>query len=355
MEEDPLGEVVQVEAGSLGSRHRETLSDAVFRVSLKTQAVFFRQLATLIEAGVTTPKAVDTLLLQSGSSRLTRILREIRPVIIEGSTLSQALGKYPHIFSDFQVNLIRAGEAGGSLEVRLRDLADYLEKAYIFQQKIISQFIYPLIIVHAGVFLPPVAIVITEGVAAYLRVTLGFLIPLYLAAAGLFVLSRLLGEVNLVAALLDSLTVKLPMVRKLVVALGLMKFFRGFANLYEAGVSMAPAVTLSAGACGNRKIKELLLTATGHLDAGRSFTSSMKEVKVMPPIALQMLGAGEESGNLGGISGKIAEYMEIEVTEALNRISVVLPVLLYLLVGAYVGYKIISFYVGYFNRILNVQ
>lgn len=220
-------------------------------LSLKTQAIFFRQMATMINAGLTAGRMVVALESQSSDKLLVKTLREIEPKLSAGYSLSDALSQYPDIFSEFTINMIRAGEAGGMLDVRLKDLADYLEKTYNYRMKVISKLVYPAILFHAGIFLPPLFLFFTQGMGAYIKATFGIIIPVYALVAGVYVVTKILSGSSEVLLTIDTILLGLPGIGGFIKKLAITKFLRAFADLYEAGISLSDALSTSAKTCGN--------------------------------------------------------------------------------------------------------
>jgi type II secretory pathway component PulF len=236
----------------------------------------------------------------------------------------------------------------------MKDMALHLEKAYAFQQKLVSQFIYPIIILHAAVFIPQIPTLVTGSIAGYLQSTLGALLPMYGAALGALIFFRLAGQSSAPRLAVDSLLLKLPFLGKIVATFSLMRFFRALCELYEAGLPISAAVEAASGACGNSLAARRLRKCLPALDSGMGFTDALRTTKMVPMMALQMMGAAETAGSLGTVLGKTADYLELEGEEALKRLAAVLPVLIYVLMGAYVGYVAIRFYIGYSNSIFSI-
>ncbi|MCL5772890.1 MAG: type II secretion system F family protein [Firmicutes bacterium] len=313
-------------------------------ISLKTQAVFFRQMATMINAGLTANRMVVALESQSSDKLLVNILREIEPKLSAGYSLSDALSLYPDIFSEFTINMIRAGEVGGMLEVRLKDLADYLEKTYKYRMKVISKLVYPAILFHAGIFLPPLFLLFTQGMGAYIKATLGIIIPVYALAAGVYVAIKILSGSSGVLLTIDTILLGVPILGGFIKKLAITKFIRAFADLYEAGISLSDALSSSAKACGNLYMANKFLSLTRTVGTAATLTQAMRGLRLFPEMVLQMMETGEESGNVSSMLKKVNEYMETELEESSNRFLTVLPVIMLFIMGIYTGVIMFNFF-----------
>ncbi|MBM3460620.1 MAG: hypothetical protein FJX76_00775 [Armatimonadetes bacterium] len=329
------------------------LDGLIFGINAKDQAVFFRQLATMIDAGMPTAKALATLRPQL-SGRLGALVGELLEYCDQGHPLSDGIARYPEYFSPFVVAMLRAGEVGGAIDRRLIEVADFLESSYAIQQNIASQLIYPAVIIHAGIVLPPLFVLVTQGMAPYLRIVLPALLVMWTVVIGLYCTARM-GAVRPGArALLDRLLLSLPLFSKVVRGAACMRFLQAFGDLLDAGVPSPTAVEVAGRACGNVVLGNRLSATSRMMADGMSVTAALTSSGVLPPATLGMIATGEESGSIGHLMRKASEYLQIEHRESLKRMMTVFPVILMLIIGVIVGIGYIRAFAGLFSQINSI-
>lgn len=330
-----------------------SLLGLLFGVSLHQQAVLFRQLATMIDSGLTSGRALQALSQHTGG-HFGAALRDITERLDQGSPLYKCLGLYPEYFSELVVSLVQAGETGGQLDVRLKEIADMLEQSYELRQKLISQCVYPVVILHAAIFIPPLYKLVTGGPSAYATAVLWPLVALWGAFAALLVGNRLVSVVGPLRVTVDAIVLVIPLVGRVVRDGSLVQALRALGDLLEAGVPTARAVQIAARAAGNAAVGNRIARIEDLLDEGHSLSSAMAKSRAMPPTVMQMVVAGEASGTLGVSLKKAANLLQIDFDNALRRMAAVVPALLMLFVAGMVGWQYISFfrqYVGLMNSL----
>lgn len=331
-----------------------SLSGLILGISLKDQAVFFRQLATMIESGMPTLKSLDVLRNQLGGL-LGRICGELMRSVDGGKPLSAALAEHPEYFSEFLVAMVHAGEVGGMMDVRLKEAADFLEESYNARQVLLSQLVYPVVIMHAAVFLPPLKLLVLDGVQPYLAAVLPILAVFYGIGAALFVVGRMGSVFPGPRAVMDAVLMLVPLLGRMLRTAALVRFLRAFGDLLEGGVATAEALAVAARASGNAVLERRLASAVPAVMAGTAITVALGTTRVLPPATLQMMSTGEESGRIGAMLRKSAEFLQIEYREAVKRALVVIPMLLLLLMGIVVGYQYIRMFAGIFSQINQIN
>lgn len=330
-----------------------SLLGLLFGVSLHQQAVLFRQLATMIDSGLTSGRAMESLSLHV-RGHFGGALRDIAAWLDEGTPLHQCLAKFPEYFSELVVSLVQAGETGGQLDLRLKEIADMLEQSYELRQKLISQSVYPLVILHAGIFIPPLYKLITGGPVAYGVAVLWPLVALWGGLLTLLAGNRLVSTVGPLRVTVDAFVLALPLVGRVVRDGSLVQALRALGDLLEAGVPTAQALQIAARAAGNAAVGHRLVRIEDLLDDGESLSSAMAQTGVMPPTVMQMVVAGEASGTLGASLKKAANLLQIDFDNAVRRMAAVVPALLLLFVAGLIGWQYISFfreYVGLMNSL----
>ena len=331
-------------------------------VPLKTLAVFFRQLATMLAAGVPIYQALDTLGNQrGGNARLRRVLHDIRNSILAGERLADAFDKHPAVFSPIIRAMIRVGETSGTLENILRQIATSLESELELRRLISRVTFYPKLVLFFAILIPGlipalITIVGAQGGA-----------PVGATLAGIaWTYAKILGVVFVVWAMFrlamqaqgfryawGLLTVSLPWLGFTVRQLALARFARALSALYGAGLPLSQAIRYAADATGNEYLRSRIQPAGDKLEAGRSITETFASTGVFPAMVMDMVATGESTGELGFMMDKVAEYYEEEGKLRSHQAGHVLGVVVYLGVAIYVAIILIQFYAGYFRSIFN--
>ena len=341
-----------------GQPSLDTLFTRVKPIAIATMT---RQLATLLGAGFPLVTALDTLIPQTGSPALKKALARVKDAVVEGQSFARALGLYPGIFSSLFVNMVRAGEASGTLEIILDQLADISEKQVALANRIKTTLAYPIFMSIFGAlvlfllltFIVPSITAIFDDMNQVLPLPTRLLIAtsdflqiywwLILAiVAALFLSLRLLTRTTRGQSVADKTRLVLPvagaMVRKLAVA----RFARTLGSLLANGVSMMPALETVQGITGNIHIAAAVRNAAAEVEKGQSLGNALAASGAFPELAIQMLQVGEQSGHLESMLVKIADIFENEVEAQLLRITSLLEPAMIVLMGGIVGFIVIS-------------
>jgi len=317
-------------------------------------AFFFRQLHMMLKSGMTITHALDSLGRQGGCGRgLRRVARESADHVKLGSRLSEALRCYPWIFQDLHIALIRAGEESGTLDVSLGRLADYLDREQAIRQRLRVATFYPKVLVMAVIFIPALPTLIFSGFRAYLKETLHTLLPLLLIILAVWVGYRTFSAVYPFRYVLDVIKLKIPKIGSAVRMLALSRFYRVVATMFAAGVPVGEALAYGAKATGNIFLMRRIESAIPMVRQGSTISESLARSGVLPPVAMDMLRTGEQSGEIDALLTKAAEYAEGEAEVAISQMTVVLGVLLLLGIAAYIGTVVVNFYVSRYSTIIN--
>ncbi len=329
-------------------------------VPLKAQAIFFRQLSAMIGAGVPLYQALDTLSNQRVHPRLRRTLQEIRTSLLAGERLSDAFDRYPHIFSPIVRSMIRVGETGGALEEVLRRIAKYMEDELELRRLLSRVTFYPKMVLFFAILIPGLIPALVTMVGGQGGQPVGAVL-----ANIVWTYARLLGFVFLVWAsfklAMQSQTlrygwgvflVSLPWIGFTYRQLALARFARALSALYEAGLPLSQAIRYAADACANDYLTQRLKPTADQLEAGRGIAESLRQSGVLPPMVLDMVATGENTGAIGQMMEKVAEYYEEEGKLRSIQAGYVLGVVLFLGVAIYVAIIIVQFYAGYFSGIM---
>ncbi|MCS7310655.1 MAG: type II secretion system F family protein [Armatimonadetes bacterium] len=317
-------------------------------VSVKDLAIFYRQLATAVRAGIPIHRALLSVAENTGKPRLRRIVQAVVNDLMQGKPLSKAMSQHPHVFDELQLALIQAGEEGGLLEQMLERLADYLERDYKLRLKIRAGTFYPKVLLLAGIFIPKIpTLVVGGGLIPYLRETVGWAGPILLAVLAVVAIMRILLQIEPLREAYDSLKLMIPGIGGLVRQLAMARFSRALAAMYAAGVPLPRAIAVSALAADNHYLTKRLRRAITDIEHGQPISEAFRRTGVMPPLVLDMLHTGESTGNVDTMMDKVAEYYEQETDVKSGQAVVVLSVGVYLLIALWIASMIIGFWQGY--------
>ncbi len=333
-----------------------------FGVSLQEKMFFTRNLQVMISAGVSLPRAIASLAEQVKSKSFKKALKKIEEDIIKGTRLSDSLSNFPEIFSDFYQNMIKVAEEAGNLEEVLGVLANYMEREHDLKTKIKGAMIYPAVIVLAMVGVGILMLVVVVPKLAETFKELEIELPLttkiviflgeflakkwYLLIFCLFLFFVSLFQflkTKIGKKILDTISLKVPIVAGMTKKSNTASSARGLASLISAGVSLPRALEITANTLGNSFYKNALIEAAEKVKKGEKLSQCLRNYKNIYPLTfISMIEVGEETGETSNILEKLASFYEEEVSSmAKNLASVVEPILL-LIVGAVVGFFVVS-------------
>ena len=337
------------------------LSQYYSRVRPAEVAIMTRQLATLIGAGFPLVTALESLQAQIQSPALKKNIAKIKGDIVEGSSFANALSKHPRIFSSMYVNMVQAGETSGTLEIVLERLADITEKQQAMQSKVVTAMIYPLLIMFIGtlimvflfIYVIPNITTIFEDTHQQLPLPTQLLIALS-AALKSFWWVLVIVIVGALTALrkfrqstggrmwMDRVTLNLPVMGPLTRKLAAARFAMTLSSLLENGVSMLPSLDIVRNIVGNVHIARIVENATEEVGQGKGLGNALQAGLAFPPLAIQMIQVGEQSGNLEEMLNKVADVFEREVETTLMRLTALLEPLMVLVMAGVVLFVILS-------------
>lgn len=345
------------------------------KVKLKEIAVFSRQFATMVNSGLSLLRALNILADQTESKELTRIIGEVRNDVEAGSSLSASLSKHPKGFDRLYVAMVRAGETGGVLDQVLLRLAETIEGKVALRQKVRSAMTYPVV-----VFVMVIAIVVGmlvfvvpmfESLYAELGGTLPLLTRMLLRISstltswvGLVIVALLVGAVLGLRRYvvtergryqLDVFLLKMPIFGPLVHKLAIARFARTLAVLMHSGVPILQALEIVSETVGNGVMAKAILDVQTSVKEGESIAQPLETHDVFPPMVVQMMAVGEETGALDTMLNKIAEFYEQEIEATVESLTSLIEPLLIAFMGAVVGFMVIALYMPMFNIINLIQ
>ena len=338
-------------------------------IKQKDIAVFTRQLATMMRAGVPLIQSFDIVARGSPNPRMTRMLNDIRSDVETGTSLSSAFRKHPLYFDALYCNLVEAGEAGGILEALLDRLAVYQEKTMAIKNKIRSAMIYPVaVLVVAFVVL---AVIMIFVIPAFKEVFSSFgadlpaptliviamsefftsywyLIFLVIFGGAYMFFESWKRSVKMQKTM-DRLLLRVPVFGDLVRKSSIARWTRTLSTMFAAGVPLVEALDSVGGASGNAVYQEATEQIQKDVSTGSALTASMQTTGVFPVMVVQMCAIGEESGSLDQMLGKAAEFYEDEVDEAVKGLSTLMEPFIIVVLGVLIGGIVVSMYLPIFK------
>lgn len=333
----------------------------------KEIALVIRQLATMVAAGVSLPRAIQVLRVQAEQGALADILKAVEDDLAQGTSLSQALAKHHRDFSPVVISMVQAGETGGFLDEVLAAVATTLERELALQAKIKSAMVYPVVVlVFAGIavtamllFIVPVFTDIFDGLGAELPFATRILVmaaDVFTIAAVPLVLGIVLGmrwwrghkNDLAVRERLDPLRLRLPVFGPLFRKIAVARFAGNLSTMTRVGVPVVPALRTVGATSGNLVIERAVERACDAVQSGTSLGAALADEEIFPVMLRQMVSVGEDSGSLDGMLARVAGFYDDEVETATASLTSAMEPLLIIVIGVIVGSMMIALYMPIF-------
>ena len=338
------------------------------RVKLKDLSVFARQFATMIDAGLTMLRALTILSEQVEKPEFRRLLRQVKEDLEAGMSLSVAFAKSPDVFPILMVSMTKAGEAGGFLDVAMRQIADNFEAEVKLRQKIKAAMTYPVVVfilailmcVGMLIFVVPVFESMFDGLGGelplptkflvFLSSTMRFLLPIFIVLSIIGVtLWRKFGKTQRVRNVVDPLKLKLPVFGDLARKLALARFARNLSTLLSSGVPILQSLDIVGETTGSVVITRALKDVQMSVRRGDTVAGPLSKHDVFPPMVVQMIASGEETGAIDAMLAKIAQFYDEEVEATTEALTALIEPLMIAFLGGIVGSMIIALYMPIFK------
>ena len=339
------------------------------KIKPKDIAIFTRQLATMMKAGVPLLQAFDIVGRGNSNASVTKLLNDIRTDVETGTSLSAAFRKYPLYFDNLYCNLVEAGEAAGILEALLDRLAVYMEKTEAIKSKIKSALMYPISVVVVAfvvvsvimIFVIPAFKEVFTSFGADLPAPTLFVIGLseffvkfwYLIFGGVFggvyFFFQAWKRSEKMQQFMDRLMLKMPVFGDLVYKSVIARWTRTLATMFAAGVPLVEALDSVGGASGNSVYVKATEKIQQEVSTGTSLTAAMTNANVFPTMVLQMCAIGEESGSIDHMLGKAADFYEAEVDDMVAGLSSLMEPIIIVFLGGLIGGIVVSMYLPIFK------
>jgi type IV pilus assembly protein PilC len=343
-------------------------------VKPKDVAIFARQFATMINAGLSLTKCLSILGQQTESANLREIIGQLGKDVEAGQSLSDSLGKHPKVFPPIFVNMVRAGETGGVLDEVLQRVADHFESELALKAKVKSAMTYP--IAMGGLVLVVLAAMMIFVVPTFEKMfaDMGGTLPLItqLLVNASHLVASIWGLVMLVAIFAviftfrwwshgpgkttwDAAKLGMPVFGSMVRKIALARFCRTFGTLVSAGVPILTALDIVADTSGNNIVAAAVRHARSAIKEGETIAKPLAESKVFPSMVVQMIGVGEETGALDSMLNKVADFYDEEVSTATDGLTSLIEPLMMASLGVIVGGMVVALYLPMFQVITLVK
>ncbi len=339
------------------------------KITTKDIAVFSRQLATMMSAGVPLVQAFDIVGRGHENPAMQELLLAVKADIEGGTALAEALQKRPLYFDDLFCNLVRAGEAAGVLEELLHKIATYKEKTETIKGKIKKALFYPAAVIIVAFLVTAIIMIFVipqfeelfsgfgADLPAFTRVVIDmstfvrewwWAIVLGLIGAG-FLMGNLWKRSRKFRQAVDKLLLKTPVIGMILHKASIARFARTLSTMFAAGVPLVEALESVSGATGNVIYGDAVLALREDVATGQSLQLSMKQQNLFPHMVIQMVAIGEESGSVDAMLGKVADFYEEEVDNAVDALSSLLEPLIMVILGTLVGGLVVAMYLPIFK------
>jgi len=330
--------------------------------------LFTRQLATMIDAGVPIVQSLEALSAQADSPAFGRQIREVKEMVEGGTTLADALRRFPKTWDNLYVNMVHAGEIGGILDSILARLAVYLEKTSTLKRKIRGAMIYPATIVGVAVAVTLLLLVFVIPVFAELFSSFGRALPLptrvvialsdlatahlhfaFAVAAAVAIVARRVHRTERGRAAMDAMLLRLPIMGSLVQKASIARFSRTLGTLVAAGVPILDSLAITSVTAGNKVVERAGLAVRESIGQGRTMLEPMLQSGVFPAMVCQLVGAGEMTGALDRMFEKVADFYEEDLDLAVASLTALMEPLVIVVLGTIVGGMVVSMYLPIFQ------
>jgi type IV pilus assembly protein PilC len=333
-------------------------------------AIFTRQFSVMIDAGLPLVQCLEILGSQQDNKTFKRVLIQIRQDVESGSNLADSMRKHPKVFNDLYTNMVAAGEAGGILDTILQRLAAYIEKAVKLNAQVRSAMIYPVAVISIACIVVAVILWKVIPVFAALFESLGADLPLptrVVIALSNFIAGFWWLMLMIFVALwfgirkyhgtykgkrvLDNILLKLPVLGILLRKIAVARFCRTLATLTSSGVPILDGLQITARTAGNSIVEDAIMATRKSVEEGKTISEPLGDTDVFPPMVVQMIAVGEQTGALDTMLSKIADFYEEEVDTAVAGLMKLLEPLLIAFLGVVIGGIVIAMYMPMFTLI----
>ena len=340
----------------------------VHKITSRDVVIFTRQFSTMVDAGLPLVQCLDILGKQSDNPTFGEKILKVKGNIEIGNNLSESLKKFPEIWDSLYCNLVEAGEVGGILDIILRRLAEYIEKAEALKKKVKAAMVYPgaimtvafVVVAFLMIFVIPAFAAMFEGggqelpgpTQIVMDVSNFFQHQWYVMIGGgvafIFIFKKVYaterGNIEI-----DRIALKLPVFGMLIRKVSVAKFSRTLGTLISSGVPLIEALDICARTSGNKIVEIAVFKTINAIKEGESIAAPLSREDVFPPMVIQMIDVGEASGSLDKMLSKIADFYDEEVDAAVEGLTALLEPMLMVFLGCIVGFIVVAMYLPIFK------
>jgi type IV pilus assembly protein PilC len=346
----------------------------VLPIRLMDKMFFARNLSVMVAAGISLTRALEGLAEESASPKMKKVIMDVNDSVVKGKSFADALRAHPKVFSEFFINMIEVGEATGKLVIVLRLLASQMRKDYLIRKRVHGAMIYPAIILVALVLVTTLMMIYVIPTLSKTIKELGVPLPLttqivigvsdfltrYIlwVLAGAFLLSALfwrMVKTKIGRNLFDRLTLKLPIFGPLLRKFNLARFSRTLAYLISAGVPIVRSLEITASILGNMLYRQTVIESASEIQKGKPLNEILKpHHEIFPPLIIQMIQVGEETGKISSMLLRLALFFEDDVASTTKNLSSTIEPILMIVIGIIVGFFAVSMLQPIYSSLGNI-
>ncbi|MBI4342171.1 MAG: type II secretion system F family protein [Candidatus Omnitrophica bacterium] len=338
------------------------------KVKSEQLVIFSRQLATMVDSGIPIAPSLDVLADQMEDRNFKQILKKIRDDIEAGSGLSEAIGRHPKAFSDFFVNMVRAGESSGRLDEILDRVASYLEKITSLQRKVQASLFYPAFVSLLAFAITSFLLIVIVPKFKEIFTSLGGELPMptqlllslsefmgkYLAIEVFALIALVIGfrmYINTPGGRLwfDRTSLRVPIIGKLLQKVFIARFSRTLATLVKSGVPILSSLEIVAKTAGNKVVERAVMAARSSIKEGENISDPLAHSRVFPTMVTRMIAVGEKTGELEKMLTKIADFYENEVDAAVTALTSLIEPMVIAILGVVIGGIVVALFMPIFK------
>ncbi|MDL2264340.1 type II secretion system F family protein [Synergistaceae bacterium OttesenSCG-928-I11] len=353
--------------GDTGEKKKSLLQIELIpaKVTLRDKSVVFKQMATMINSGITIAATLDLLAGQTENSTLKKAIAGMRDAVSSGTTLAASMGRFPKVFNNLEISLVRAGEEGGVLDISMSRLAAFVESQYTLQKKIKSAMMYPTVVIcftvlamvalcmfivpmfrqaftNIGMEELPALTAAIFGFSDFLR-AYWFLLPVPFIL--IWVLLKMVYKTEKGHRVLDKAKLRLPIMGDIIFKAIMARSFRTFSTLVTAGVSILDSIEMSAGVADNVIVGDAFRLMRERAQNGIPLSVTIKEQKLFPSMVAHMVAVGEETGQVDEVLTKVADWYDLELDEKIKALTSIIEPVLIVVIGLGVGLVVGSIFI----------
>ncbi len=350
-------------------KQRKSLFSGRSKITTGDIALFSRQLATMIAAGIPLVQAFEIVGTGHDNAAMQKLILSIKADVEGGTSLHESLAKHPLYFDDLFVNLVESGEQAGALETLLDKIATYKEKTEQIKKKIKKALTYPAAVLVVALIVTTILLIFVipafedlfKGFGADLPTFTRMVIDLsvFVRAQGFYLATLIGGGIaaffyfkkrsRAMRHWLDRMALKMPVIGPILQKAAIARYSRTLSTMFAAGVPLVEALESVAGACGNIVYEQGVLRMRDEVATGQRLQQSMENTQLFPNMVIQMIAVGEESGSLDEMSGKVADFYEEDVDNAVDNLSSLLEPMIMAILGVLVGGLVVAMYLPIFK------